>query len=146
MDVSEVLADKGLDEGILECPCTPEHRNAIALQITSWETLAPFIGLSSSDEEEIEEDNKSTKSKRIALLRKWSEKRGKRATYLHLMKGFAKIERRDLIEKLCDIFIETWSGESASGGSGAASGGASKTRSREAAVPHLGKSISCGID
>ena len=142
MDVSEVLADKGLDKGILECPCTPEHRNVIALQITSWETLAPFIGLSSSDEEEIEEDNKSTKSKRIALLRKWSEKLGKRATYLHLMKGFAKIERRDLIEQLCDVFIESWSGGGASGGTGDASEGAS----RRAAVPHLGKSMSCGID
>ena len=92
MDISEVLADKGLDEETLNCPCTPEHRNEIAIQITSWETLAPFIGLSSTDEEEIDEDNKSTKSKRIALLRKWNEKLGKGATYLHLMRGFAKIE------------------------------------------------------
>lgn len=147
MDISEVLADKGLDKETLNCPCTPEHRNEIAIQITSWETLAPFIGLSSTDEEEIEEDNKSTKSKRIALLRKWNEKLGKGATYLHLMKGFAKIERRDLIEKLCDMFV---SGGGVRGGRGDASGGASvggTSRGRGAAaqkdaVPHLGKSMS----
>ena len=106
MDISEVLADKGLDERALDCPCRPEHRNAIALCITHWKELAPFIDLSCTDEEEIDDPNRSVKEKNIALLRKWNQKRGKKATYLHLIKGFAIVERRDLIEKLCDIFTD----------------------------------------
>lgn len=126
MDIGEILADKGLKEGNLDCPCTPEHRNDIARQITNWKALAPFIGLERTDEEEIDDENRSVMSKRIAMLRIWSEKRGKRATYLHLIKGFAQISRRDLIEKLCDIF------------SGGASQGAG-VAANKGNVPHLGK-------
>lgn len=126
MDIGEILADKGLEEGTLDCPCTPEHRNDIARQVTNWKALAPFIGLERTDEEEIDDENRSVMSKRIAMLRKWSEKRGKGATYLHLIKGFAQISRRDLIEKLCDIF------------SGGASQGAG-VAANKGNVPHLGK-------
>lgn len=104
MDVGQVLARKKLNEGILNCPCTREHRNAIAQHITNWQVLAPFLDLSSEDEEEIDVENKSVKAKRNALLRKWSHNKGEEATYLNLMKGFAKTGRVDLIEKLCDIF------------------------------------------
>jgi len=104
MDVGQVLARKKLNEGILNCPCTREHRNAIAQHITNWQALAPFLDLSSEDEEEIDVENKSVRAKRNALLRKWSHNKGKEATYLDLMKGFAKMGRVDLIEKLCDIF------------------------------------------
>lgn len=103
MDVGQVLARKELNEGILNCPCTRKHRNDIAQHITNWQALAPFLDLSSGDEEEIDEE-KSVKAKRIALLRKWSHNKGEEATYLDLMKGFAKMGRVDLIEKLCDIF------------------------------------------
>ena len=139
MDIGEVLAEKGLEQRTLDCPCTFEHRNDIARHITNWKALAPFIGLERTDEEDIEEDNTTVKTRRIALLRKWSEKRGKGATYLHLMKGFAQISRRDLIEMLCDIFSAS-QGARATASPGAratASPGAGTCKSAKN-VPHLG--------
>jgi len=145
MDISEVLADKGLNERALDCPCTPEHRNTIALCITHWKELAPFIDLSCTDEEEIDDPNRSAKEKNIALLRKWSQKRGNKATYLHLIRGFAKVERCDLIEKLCDIFT-AGRGEGDEEGAHRAAGGGG----RDAGMPaqrddpsHLGTCSVC---
>ena len=72
----------------------------------SWSNLrlAPHIGLSFQDANDVQVQYHDCKEQRIALLEKWSQKFGKEATFEKLAKGFEKIERNDIAENICDIF------------------------------------------
>ena len=101
--LDEILRDLRLSEKALDRPCTADHARDFALHITSWQSLAPFIGITDVDEEEIREDAHNARNQKLKLMTRWRQKLGRNATYLHLAKGLAAIERRDLIEKLCEI-------------------------------------------
>ena len=47
-----------------------DHQNKIALSITDWRSIAPFLGLEETDEEDIEVMYSTTKTRNIAMLRK----------------------------------------------------------------------------
>ena len=86
----------------LDQPCRDDHLSEIALSLTEWQSMAPFLGLSDAEEREIEEDSRPAKRRKVAMLRRWKEKYGKEATYRKLAKVFWKLERTDLVEELCE--------------------------------------------
>ena len=65
-------------------PCSEEHLAKIATWITDWRAVSPFLGLSEADEIAILESTHSVPARRMAMLRKWKQKRGKKATYMRL--------------------------------------------------------------
>ena len=78
-----------------------EHRREIARDIgADWETLAPYIGISDRDVEDIKEEYRRPVDKRFAMMRKWHELYGSEATYLKLINGLIQVGRRDLIQSL----------------------------------------------
>ena len=105
-DVDQLLADLNVSRDSLDVRCSDDHALEIAQQITNWKSLAPFIGLNQIDEENILMDPScfnSVSVQRIRMIRRWMEIHGPEATYLNLVKGFLRIQRRDLIEKMCGI-------------------------------------------
>ena len=83
---------------------------------TQPRSLAPYIGLDEADEEEIQEESTSIRQK-VKLMRVWKRKHGEEATYLRFVKGCEQLQRRDLVEAVCDL-VTGLSGIDASGGSG----------------------------
>ena len=107
--LDEILRMFGMSKDSLEQPCSREHANMIALKITGWKTLAPFLGLTDMDEEEIMEDSRPGRERNLKMMRVWMHK-GRSATYLKLAEAFLHIERRDLVEKLCELIKSEGSG------------------------------------
>ena len=63
----------------LEQVCPDNHLLELSLVFTDWQTVSPFLGLSETEEEEIE--GRAVKRQRIDILRKWKKKCGSGATY-----------------------------------------------------------------
>ena len=97
----------------LDQPCKDEHLCEIALSITDWQSIAPFLGLTEADESEILEDCKKARTQKIKMLRKWRNKLGEKGTYGKLAEVLLKLEETDLVEKLCGLIWQPHSCSSA---------------------------------
>ena len=102
--LDEILSRFGMSSPFLDRPCSQKHAADIALKITSWKTLAPFLGLSELDDQDID-DGKSTREQNIKMMRIWLHQ-GQSATYLKLATVFMQVQRHDLVERLCEILQE----------------------------------------
>ena len=80
-----------------------DHQNKIALSITDWRSIAPFLGLEETDEEDIEVMYSTVKTRNIGMLRKWKHLHASSATYRRLLEAFWTVERIDLIDKLLEM-------------------------------------------
>ena len=87
----------------LDQPCKDEHLCEIALSITDWQSIAPFLGLTEVEESDIKKNYDNTMTQKIKMLRKWREKFGRQATYRKLARVFTKLKHADLVEELCDL-------------------------------------------
>ena len=97
----------------LDEPCKDEHLCKIALSITDWQSIAPFLGLTEADESEIIEDCKKARTQKIKMLRKWRNKLGEKGTYGKLAEVLLELEETDLVEKLCGLIWQPHSSSSA---------------------------------
>ena len=96
----------GVDQAKLDQPCRGKHLNKISGSIARWEELTPYLDLDEVEIEDIKEEHSSPKRRRQAMLGKWKEKNGTKATYRKLAKIFASQGRRNLVEELCKILTE----------------------------------------
>ncbi len=62
-----LMKSRALTRDDLKVVCPAEDCNNLALKLTRWKELCPFIGLDASDEEEIDADHKKHKEKKIGL-------------------------------------------------------------------------------
>ena len=100
----------------LNQPCADEHLLEIALSISNWRSIAPFLGVDEVLVDAIETKNpKDLLAQTIAMLRKWREQCGRKATYRKLAKVFWKLQRSDLVAKLAELL--TSESESSNSGS-----------------------------
>ena len=106
----EVLKDVPAEK--LDQPCSDEHISKLALHITDWQSIAPFLGLTEAEESEIVEDCSKARTKKIKMLRKWRNKKGEKATYRNLAEVLLELEETDLVEKLHKLI---WQPQSISG-------------------------------
>ena len=97
----------------LNQPCRNDHLGKIALSLTDWQSIAPFLGLLKVDIEEIEREHVKVRPQKLAMLWKWREKFGRKAKYQKLASVFWDLERTDLVEKLREL-IQTESSSSSS--------------------------------
>ena len=105
----EVLKDVPPEK--LDQLCKDEHLSELALSITDWPSIAPFLGLTGAEESEIK-DHATARRQKIEMLRKWQTKKGRKATYRNLAEVFLKLEENELAEKLCSFI---WQAQSTSG-------------------------------
>ena len=86
----------------LDRPCEDRHLCDIALSIKEWRSIAPYLRLSVVDEKVIRTRYpEELIAQNTAMLRRWREKRGKKATYRKLAEVFWKIGKLNLVEVLC---------------------------------------------
>ena len=86
-------------------PCSEEHLAEIAMLITDWRAVSPFLGLTEAEEIAILESTHSVPARKIAILRKWKQKRGTKATYKRLCRVFGKCGSRALQEKITKLLL-----------------------------------------
>ena len=72
-----------------------------------WESLATFIGVPPGDVESIKEEYRRPLERRLAMMRRWHELWGEKATYHRLVEGLRQIGRRDLLELLTNVILNS---------------------------------------
>ena len=90
------LHPEKLDQSISD-----DHLLGIALFLTSWQTVAPHLGLSEIDVVVIEQEGKDEKDKRLKALQMWKRKFGFRATYRELVKVLLSLGMADGAQNVC---------------------------------------------
>ena len=65
-------------EGLVQV-CLDDHLLELSRELSEWQVVSPFLGLSETEEEEVE--GRPVKRQRIDILRKWKKKCGSGATY-----------------------------------------------------------------
>ena len=100
-----ILHAKGLTREDLKQPVRRAHLNRIALRIRDWKSCAALLGVRQDFIDDVDEEEKNIKSKRIKIFSIWQEWYGTDATYLLLAKVLAEMQRRDLIELLIDLYL-----------------------------------------
>ena len=88
-------------------PCTEEHLAQITVWIADWRALSPFLGLTEAEEIAILETTHSVPARKMAMLRKWKQRKGRAATYNQLCRVFRTCELFDLEDKMKQILAET---------------------------------------
>ena len=86
--------------------CTARHLAVISRKIADWRAVSPFLGLTEADECAILESNPHSEARRIAMLRKWKQKEGAKATYKRLCRAFRECERADLTDLVEQLVTE----------------------------------------
>ena len=77
----------------------------LALHIVSWEELAPFLGLTEAEEEEIKRDHPKYSVQKLAALRRWKAKSQDSATYRQVVRVFHGLGKIELVEKVREIML-----------------------------------------
>ena len=95
-------------------PCSDEHLAKMATWITDWRAVSPFLGLTEAEEIAVLESTHSVPARRMAMLRKWKQKRGAKATYKQLCQAFSDCSFCDLEEKVIKLLTERCSSSSSS--------------------------------
>ena len=101
----ELIVYVGISADELNKLCSDEHITSISLCLANWQTVAPHLGLTETDEEDVEEEGKKTQDKRYKALWKWKAKNLFKATYRVLVDVFLKLGRANLAEKVCRLVL-----------------------------------------
>ena len=97
-------------------PCSDDHLNRLSMLITDWKAIAPHLGLTETDEEDIETNYpRSMQCRRLSMLRTWKLKCGEAATYEKLDHVFQQCSRQDLVDKIGELIVETTTGTISAG-------------------------------
>ena len=113
-------------------PCSDVHLAKIAMLITDWREVSPFLGLTEADEIAILESTHSVSARKMAMLRKWKQKFGGRGTtYNRLCQVFRDCDLIDLEEKVMEMVTESYTTDNTS----SVSAQASVNRPSRSAVP-----------
>ena len=89
-------------------PCTESHLASISENIADWRAVSPHLGLTEAEETAILGSHPhSVPAQKIAMLRKWKEKQGIKATYKRLCRVFEKFKRADLVVVVKQLLAET---------------------------------------
>ncbi len=96
---------EGVSTGKLCRTCRIEDLCEIAQSVTNWKAIAPFLGLLKAEIEAIEVNERKVETQRMAMLDKWKEKLGRKATYWKLAKVFRKVKRADLVDVIRHLLV-----------------------------------------
>lgn len=102
--VDEIL--RGIPQYRRDSAVTDIHLAQIAGELKNWEEVAPYLGLSEAQEEEIRYDfrDRYGLQKREAL-RKWRQMKGSQATYEQLIVALCSGQNVDLAAKIRGILV-----------------------------------------
>ena len=91
----------------MRLPCPEGHLAQISKSISDWRAVSPFLRLTEAEESEILESTHSVPARKMAMLRKWKQKHGTKATYENLCRAFDYCDRADLVDKVKQLLAES---------------------------------------
>ena len=101
---------QGIPSERLDSPVTDIQIADLASELKTWEKLAPYLGLTPADEEEIQVDYQGRYGlQKRQALRKWQSKLGRGpngATYRNLIIALCRAKERDVAEKVRALLTE----------------------------------------
>ena len=87
--------------------CTEAHLAVIGDTVADWRAVSPFLGLTEIEEFAILESTHSVPARKMAMLRKWKQKLGAKATYKRLCQALTTGKRKDLVEMVKQLLTES---------------------------------------
>ena len=87
---------------LLDQECSVEHLKKIS-HFLDWRRVAPFLGLSEMDIQEIESDKKTDSEKRLQALEKWKRMYAFKATYRKLVEILLEVKDANSAQKVCKL-------------------------------------------
>ena len=101
---------QGIPREKLDSPVTDIQLTDLASELNTWEELAPYLGLTLADEEDIQVDYQGRYGlQKRQALRKWQSKLGRGpngATYLNLIIALCRARKNEMAEKVRDLLTE----------------------------------------
>ena len=93
--------------------CSDQHFAELSRSIVEWHEIAPFLGIAEADEIAIRDSTpNSVPAQKMAMLRKWKQKLGTKATYERLCQVFENCEKFNLVELVKKLAASSSSSES----------------------------------
>ena len=102
----ELIGHVGISAENLNKLCSDEHITSISLFLSNWQTVAPLLGLTETDEEDVQEEGKKTQDKRYKMLQRWKSKSSFKATYRVLVDVFLRLGRADFAKEVCKLLVD----------------------------------------
>ena len=88
---------------LLDQKCSDEHLKSISLFL-DWRSVAPHLGLSERDIEDVEVEKKTEPERRLKVLQKWKRKYGYMATFRKLVEVLlVVVGNADDAERVCRL-------------------------------------------
>ena len=87
---------------VLEQKCSDEHLKSISLYL-DWRSVAPHLGLSERDIEDIEIENRRESERRLKVLQKWKRMFGYTATFRKLVEAILVVRNTEDAEYVCRL-------------------------------------------
>ena len=88
-------------------PCSDAHLAQISQWIADWREMAPFLGLTRTDEQNIlGYAPNSVPAQRTEMLRTWKQSRGAAATYSRLADAFRQCNKQALVDCVFELLAE----------------------------------------
>ena len=105
--MEKLLTEVGVDPEKLNERISDDHLCEIALFLTEWKTVVPFLGLDENDVDAIEQEGKKEQVKKLKALQKWKGKFVFAATYRKLVEVLLSLGMADVAEKVCHLLKGT---------------------------------------
>ena len=87
---------------LLDQKCSHEHFVSISLFL-DWRSVAPHLGLSERDIEDIKAENTKESERRLKVLQTWKKKYGYMATFKSLIVALLEVGNADDAERVCRL-------------------------------------------
>ena len=101
--LEELLEEVGVHPGKLNESISIDHLCEIALFLTSWRTVAIYLGLNQIDLDDIEQEGKDEQDKRLKALQIWKGKFSFKATYRMLVDVLLSLAMAHVAEKVLHL-------------------------------------------
>ena len=106
--LEQILSRYGLERSALERRCTRDIGDHIFRRLDDWQSAGRCLGVPQEKIVAIGVENRTEDQRKSVLYDEWVQRNGKlAATCLRLAEALDILERRDLIEALCERIIAT---------------------------------------
>ena len=97
-----LLKEVDISVDLLDQTCSDKHVTSISLFL-DWRSVAPHLGLSERDIEDIKSENTMESERRFKVLQKWKKKYGYMATLKNLVVVLLQVENALDAERVCRL-------------------------------------------
>ena len=99
--LEELLKEVSVHPEKLNESISDDHLREIALFLPLWRAVATYLGLSESDLDDVEREERDEHMKELRALQKWKGKFAFKATYRKLVEVLLSLGIADVAEKVC---------------------------------------------